>query len=199
MQTRCHDNKMDAFRKGDEKAFSSIYDIYYGPLYYYTLRILGNSGEAQEITADCFMKLWKLKENFETLHNVKSFLYITARNASLNVLKQKKEYARRNEEMGYLLMQDMDGPSMQDEVRSDVLTTVLSEIEKLPKQCRKILEFSFINGWKNSQIADKLGLTLQTVKNQKTRGIKMLKDALASKVAMFFIAFYNFLFGLISL
>jgi RNA polymerase sigma-70 factor (family 1) len=170
------------FQNGDEKAFSQLYDLYYGPIYYFILRILDNNSEAQEITADTFLKLWKLRANFESVENVKAFLYITAKNASLNVIKQRKEHSRRHQEFNYLLSQDAEGPSMQDEIKGEVLKEVLKEIENLPQQCRRILQFSFIRGLKNMEIADEMGLTLQTVKNQKTRGLKMLKLSLATRV-----------------
>lgn len=170
-----------SFREGDEKVFAGIYDTFYGPLYYFIQRILNDTGETEEVVADTFLKLWRLRANFETLQNVKAFLYITARNASLNTLKQKKEYARRNEEVGYLLMQHMDGPSQQDEIKAEVITRLLHEIDNLPAQCRRIFQLSVLEGLNNSEIAAKMDLTLQTVKNQKTRGLKMLKESIASK------------------
>lgn len=177
-----------AFQGGCEKAFSQIYDTFYGPIYYFTLRILDNDGEAQEVTADTFYKLWKLRANFETMENMKAFLYVTSRNASLNVIRQRKEYNRRYEDLNYFLAQHADGPSMQDEVKAEVLKQVLEEIENLPQQCRRILQFSFIRGLKNNEIADQMGLTLQTVKNQKTRGLRMLKMSLATRVWSLMIA-----------
>jgi RNA polymerase sigma-70 factor (family 1) len=171
-----------AFQKGEEKAFAEVYDLFYGPIYYFTLRIVDNSGEAQEITADTFLKLWKLRANFESIENIKAFLYITARNASLNLIKQRKGYSRSQEDLSYFLSQDEQGPSMQDEIKAEVLKEVLKEMETLPPQCRKILQFSYVEGLKNTAIANEMGLTLQTVKNQKTRGLKMLKVALTSRV-----------------
>jgi RNA polymerase sigma-70 factor (family 1) len=171
-----------AFRNGDEKAFADIYDNYYGPLYFFARRILDDNNDAQDIAAETFLKLWRLRENFETLQNIKAFLYITARNASFNILKQRKDYVRRHEEMSYFLMQHLnDGPSQHDEIRAEVLQRVLNEIDNLPVQCGKIVKLFFVEGSKNSKIADELGLTLQTVKNQKTRGLKLLKEALARR------------------
>lgn len=182
MKSRDYQEIVVAFRNGDEKAFASIYELYYGPLYYFSLRIIDSSGETQEIVADTFLKLWNLRENFESIQNIKSFLYITARNASINALKQKKDYARRNQEMGYLLvMENVAGPSQHDEIRSEVLTEILKEIENLPLQCRKIFKSSFVSGLKNSEIAEQFGLTVQTVKNQKTRAIKLLRVALGKR------------------
>lgn len=177
-----------AFQGGCEKAFSQIYDLFYGPIYYFILRILDNNSEAQEVTADTFYKLWKLRGNFETMENMKAFLYVTARNASLNVIRQKKEQTRRHEDLNYFLAQHADGPSMQDEIKAEVLKQVLQEIDNLPQQCRRILQSSFIRGLKNNEIADEMGLTLQTVKNQKTRGLKMLKMSLAARIFSFIIA-----------
>lgn len=187
MNKRNHSEMVLAFQKDDEKAFAGIYDLYYGAIYYFILRIVDNNAEAQEITADTFMKLWKLRANFESIDNIKAFLYITARNASLNAIKQKKGHSRSQQELSYLLSQSEQGPSMQDEIKAEVLSTVLREMETLPPQCRKILKFSYIAGLKNTAIASEMGLTIQTVKNQKTRGLKILKLALSEKVWMMLI------------
>jgi RNA polymerase sigma-70 factor (family 1) len=173
---------INAFRSGNEKAFASIYDQYYGPLYFFVRRILNSNTDSQDIVADTFIKLWRLKENFETVQNIKAFLYITSRNAAFNFLKQRKDAVRKQEAMSYLLDLHMsDGPSPHDELRAEVVRQLVSEIDNLPVQCGKIVKLFFVEGTKNAKIADDLGLTVQTVKNQKSRGIKLLKQALGKR------------------
>jgi RNA polymerase sigma-70 factor (ECF subfamily) len=176
------------FRKGDQKAFAQIYDLYYGPIYCFARRILTSNAEAQDVTAETFMKLWRLHSNFETMQNIKAFLYIAVRNASFNILRQRKDNVRHHQDLNYFLAQDETGPTHQDEVKAEVLQVVLKELSNLPRQCRKVLEFSFLRGLKNNEIASEMGLSLQTVKNQKNRGIRILKVSLASREGLFIMA-----------
>jgi RNA polymerase sigma-70 factor (family 1) len=173
---------INSFRQGNEKAFAAVYDQFYGPLYFFIRRILNNNGDSQDIVAETFLKLWRLKENFETVQNIKAFLYITSRNAAINILRQRKESIRKNEEISYLLdTQLLAGPSPHDELRAEIIKQLMYEIENLPAQCGRIVKMSFVEGTKNAKIAQDMGLTIQTVKNQKTRGIKLLKEALTRR------------------
>lgn len=169
-----------AFRKGDDKAFAKIYDIFFGPLYYFVQRIIDNTGESEEITADSFFKLWRQRADFQSFQTIKSFLYTTSRNACIDLIRNKKRQAQKKEHLDYFLIQDEDYILMHDEIRSEVMEKVVVEIEKLPDQCAKIFKFSYLLGFKNAEIAREMGLTLQTVKNQKTKAVKLLKSAVAS-------------------
>lgn len=185
-----HHEIIVGFRKGEEKAFEEVYELFSGPIYLFSRRILNNNTEAQDVTAETFMKLWNLRMNFETLQNVKAFLYITVRNACFNILRKRKDTLRHQEDFNYLLSQNENGPSQHDEIKAEVLQTILREINNLPKQCRKVVEFSFIRGLKNAEIADELGLSLQTVKNQKNRGLRMLKLLLGRGEWQLLLSFY---------
>lgn len=191
--TRDHYNIIVAFKEGKEKAFEEVYELFSGPIYLFSRRILNNNTEAQDVTAETFMKLWKLRTNFETMQNIKAFLYITVRNACFNILRQRKDTLRHQEDLNYLLSQTENGPSQQDEIKAEVLQTILKEINNLPKQCRKVLEFSFIRGLKNTEIANEMGLSLQTVKNQKNKGLRVLKFMLGTREwQLLLIAFHLF-------
>ena len=58
MRNSDYDYIINDFRKGDPKAFARIYDLYYGPIYCFARRILTSNAEAQDVTAETFMKLW---------------------------------------------------------------------------------------------------------------------------------------------
>lgn len=170
-----------AFRDGDESAFAELYTSLYGPLFYFIQRILNHAPETEEIVADAFIKLWNRRGNFDSIETIRSFLYVAAKNASFTVLKKRKEYAKRHESFGYLFSTETAGPSQQDEIKAEVLNRILAEAENLPQQCRTIFRLSFMEGRKNPEIADTLGITLQTVKNQKVKAIKSLKLMMAGK------------------
>lgn len=170
-----------AFRNGDEPAFAELYSTLYGPLFYFIQRILNNTQETEDIVADAFIKLWNRRDSFESMEAIRCFLYVAAKNASFTVLKQRKENSRRHEKFGYLLSLEMHGPCQQDEIKTEVLNRILAEAQNLPQQCRTIFQLSYMEGRRNPEIATQLGITLQTVKNQKVKAIKSLKLMLAGK------------------
>lgn len=94
------------------------------------------------------------------------------------------------QEMLYLLLQNNDITFLHDEIKVDVLTQVKDKIECLPPKCKQIFKMAFFERLKNAEIAEKLGLTLQTVKNQKVRAIKLLRIALNKDLVILTLLFF---------
>ncbi|HYE54379.1 MAG TPA: RNA polymerase sigma-70 factor [Chitinophagaceae bacterium] len=176
------DNVLSEFRQGNARALTTIFDHYYEALCYFAERLVADTAEARDIVEESFIKLWELRENFGTMQNVKAFLYITTRNTCFNSLKHSERISRQQQEIAYLL-RESDDLAIAEVTRAELLREVYAAIESLPPQCRKIIQMSFVEGKKNNDIAEELGLSLQTVKNQKSRALELLKTRLAGKSA----------------
>lgn len=168
------------FQQGSKEAFAAVYHMHYSRLYFFIKKLIDDREEAQDITAETFVKLWNLRSKFSTHENIKAFLYITARNACLDYLRYRQRQTANKQELSYVLLQnEEDIPTTNDEIRFEVVQQIFNEIENLPGQCKRIFKMAWIEGKKNAQIADELNLTEQTVKNQKVRAIKLLRMALS--------------------
>jgi RNA polymerase sigma-70 factor (family 1) len=183
------------FQQGSKDAFASVYNMHYSRLYGFIKKLVEDREEAQDITAETFVKLWKLHTNFNTAENIKAFLYITARNACMDFLRYRQRQTTNKQELGYvLLQQEEDVPTTShDEIKTAVLKQIHSEIENLPTQCRRIFKMAWLEGRKNAEIAQQLALTEQTIRNQKARAVKILRVALAN-YNMELLVFLIFLF-----
>lgn len=175
-----HDDPFDDFKKGDARALQVIFKQFYGPLCLFAERMLRDRPAAEDIVGDTFLKLWNRHTDFENLQNIKAFLYITTRNASLNMLKQMQRESLSKKQLAYL-SGDKDGFILNDIIRSEVLSEIYREIEKLPEQCRKIFKMSYFEGKKNQEIAAMLEISVHTVKNQKARAIQLLRVKLPDR------------------
>jgi RNA polymerase sigma-70 factor (ECF subfamily) len=109
--------------------------------------------------------------------SAKAFLYISTRNACINFLQQAQYQARVRNSLRYLLDDSCDYV-LNEITRAEVLRTIYMLVEKLPPQCRKIILLSFSTGLSNRQIADMLHLSVHTVRNQKVRGIELVRKRL---------------------
>lgn len=165
------------FTQGDTRAFTAIYNIYYPRLFNFTKRMLDNREDAQDITAETFVKLWRLHENFSTPDKIRAFLFVTARNACYDYLKYN---ARENNQQKLIqqLLPQTEEVLLRDEIKADVLDHIYTEIEKLPAQCKAIFTLSVLEGRKNNEIAELLQITDKTVRNQKVLAKKLLRLAL---------------------
>jgi RNA polymerase sigma-70 factor (family 1) len=182
---------MEALRKGEPEALQSLLELFYGPLCLFVERMVTDRQAAEDIVGEAFVKLWNKRANFATVQNVKAFLYISTRNAALNLLKQAKRETLSKKQLAYL-NDDHAAFVLNDMVRAEVLREIMQEIEKLPEQCGKVLKLGYLQGMKNQEIADLLNISVHTVKNQKARAIQLLKIRLRDRdlMALFFLYTY---------
>jgi RNA polymerase sigma-70 factor (family 1) len=174
---------IEAFKRGTSDALQSLLKQFYSPLCLFAERLLTDRAAAEDIVGDSFIKLWDRRTDFETLQTIKAFLYITVRNASLNYLKQVKRDTLSKKQLAYL-SSEKEEFVLNDIIRSEVLREIMSEIETLPEQCRKVLKLGYLEGKRNQEIADMLGISVHTVKNQKARAIQLLKIKLRDRDIM---------------
>jgi RNA polymerase sigma-70 factor (family 1) len=172
-----------SFQKGDPDALQSLLKQFYSPLCLFADRLLRDQAAAEDIVGESFIKLWNKRSNFESLQNIKAFLYITVRNACLNYLKQAKRDSLNQKQLAYITGEKEEFV-LNEMIRAEVLKEIMQEIEKLPEQCGKVLRLGYLEGLRNQEIADLLQVSVHTVKNQKARAIQLLKIKLRDRDLM---------------
>lgn len=173
------DDMVLAFRQGDIKAFDAIYDHFYDPLLTFC-RYMVTAEEAEDVLGDIFFKLWKLRDKWDSITNVKAFLYMSARNACYDLIKAKKTREEKETEIS-LLMEREQELVLKSEMESELVFRIKREIENLPETCKRVFTLSYFDGYKNPEIAEKLRLSDQTVKNLKASALKAIRIALLKK------------------
>ena len=178
------------FQQGSKEAFAEVYNAHYSRLYAFIKKLVDDKEEAQDITTETFVKLWKLHANFNTAENIKAFLYITARNACMDFLRYRQRQITNKQEFNYVqLQQEGTVSTSNDEIKTLVLQHIHNEIENLPAQCKRIFKMAWLDGRKNAEIAFAMNLTEQTIRNQKARAVKILRLALANYNIELFVFF----------
>lgn len=155
----------------DETQFRSIFDKYYISLCMFANQYVGNDALAADIVQECFVKLWQLRDDFMYVHQIKSFLYTSVRNKSLNELEHTKvmnEYAQKVQEMS-------KDSFFQDKVIAEESYRILVDaIEKLPPQMKSIMQLA-LEGKSNPEIAETLNISGETVHSQKKIAYRKLR------------------------
>ena len=183
---------IDSFRKGGPEALQSLLKLFYSPLCLFAERLLADSAAAEDIVGESFVKLWNKRTDFESLQNLKAFMYITVRNACLNQLKQAKRDSLSKKQLAYLTGEKEEFV-LNEMIRAEVLKEIMQEINNLPEQCRKVLKMGYFEGMKNQEIAGLLNISVHTVKNQKARAIQLLKIRLRDRDLMSLLLLCSFL------
>ncbi|HWW42120.1 MULTISPECIES: RNA polymerase sigma-70 factor [Pedobacter] len=171
---------IDEFRKGNEKALAYFFRLHYRSLCYFVSKMIQDDAEAEDIAAISFIKLWDRKDSFEKNENIKAFLFITCRNASLNFLKQLERRTIRQEEYVRHLS-DIDDVVLNQVVESEFLNVLNQEVEQLPEQCSKVFSMIYFEGKKTDEIAEIMGISVKTVRNYKSRAIEILHNSFLKK------------------
>jgi RNA polymerase sigma-70 factor (family 1) len=160
------------FNDGDERAFQHLFRLFYDPLCFFARGITATRLEAEDIVQEAFVQLWSRRQGFNSFRAIKAFLYLAVKNSSRNLYKHKKV------EQKYQLAQKeapQDNAVMERIIEAEVLGEVYKALQKLPEGCRKVINLSYFKGLSNQEVAAHLNVSINTVKTQKLRALKMLR------------------------
>lgn len=186
----------DAFHRGDDQSLAYYFKLHHQSLAFFASRLISDPLEAQDIVADCFVKVWKKHTEFQSEENIKAFLYVSCRNACLDYLRHLKVRSVAQHEYFYRLEQEEDTILYQI-ITAEVLELLHQEIEHLPDNYREVFKLIYFDHLKTDQIALQLNLSVQTVRNYKSRAVELLKNSMLKRgvSGAFTLAFLLFMDG----
>ncbi|WP_316746472.1 RNA polymerase sigma-70 factor [Pedobacter gandavensis] len=174
---------MNAIRNKDKKVFETFYKKYYRQLFVLAYRYVGNTEAAEEIVHDLFINIWNKASQFNIQYSMKSYLFRSIVNASLNFLKKEKNEAAK--QRGYINLQQPEDPEEDRQKEEELLLKKLEEaLELLPPKCKEVMYLSRFGKLKQQEIADQMNISLKTVKNHLTYGFQKLRLELGKSGAI---------------
>lgn len=174
-----------AMARGDRDALAALYDQLAGPLYSLACRMLGDASEAQDLTQDIFLQLWRTAPAYEPSRgSVFSWAVTLTRNRAIDRLRMR----RRRTDLLAAAAPDLQ-PSGSDNATDSAAALGLSEqgaavraaLAALPAEQRHAIELAFFGGLTQQEIADRLNEPLGTIKARIRRGLLKLKDRLPTR------------------
>lgn len=159
-------------REGDAQALKELHDRYYYQMCLYALKMYHCQNGMDEAVSDCFIKLWTKRIEIVIERSVKSYLYLMLRNSLIDLTRKKN---------GTILLEINALPELPDNEAQneyDNYARLYKALEKLPEQRRRILELAVFESFTYAQIAEKLQISINTVKTQIGRAYRFLKEEL---------------------
>lgn len=167
----------------NSKDFETLFSYNFRPLCLFALHYLDDVDASEDVVQECFMKLWEKLEQGTEVSNRRAYLYTTVRNRCLDILRSKglqTESLKPHDTYGII---DED----EAEDRSQAEARLWTALDSLPEKCRQVFIMSKRDGLKYEEIAEELDLSVNTVRNQISKALKILKDG-ARKIYSFFFA-----------
>jgi RNA polymerase sigma-70 factor (family 1) len=162
-------------KAGNEEAFQYLFDQFYERLRFFARGITLSDLGAEDLVQDAFVQLWKRRDGFDNFHSVKAFLYLAVKNAGRNIIKHEKVVNR------YALTQrsaPLEETVIQRIMEAELLADMHKALARLPAGCREVIHLCYFQGLKNQEAASQLEVSINTIKTQKVRGLRMLRMAL---------------------
>ena len=164
-------------KKGDKRAFETIFEQYKSKLYSFALGYLHSPNEAEDILQNTFLSLWEHRHSIDETLSVKSYLYKTVINNVYNYLKHEG-IKRKHVDFTLNYALEEDDYSQRSIYFNDLKQRIESLVEHLPAQQQKIFKLSRWDGLSHDDIARQLGLSVRSVENQVYRALKFIKEHL---------------------
>jgi len=161
-------------RSGNEKAFAEIYERYWGLMFHHVLKMTGDLDETKDLIQELFTNLWINVEQIEPETNIASYLYVSARNKVINLIRHDKVKNNYLSSLSEFANQYHDYILEQLSAK-DLSIAIEKEIQKLPCKMREIFELSRKKFRTHKEIADELHISDKTVKKQINNAIKILR------------------------
>ena len=154
------------------------FNQYYAALCFFANKMLDDKRISEEIVEDVFVKVWTKEPDFNNHSNIKALLYKSVKNSCLNFIKKHRNDLLKQNAFAYYLKHESEDFILNKMVHAEELVRVHTELQKLPLRCRTVMNLYYGEGLNYKSIASQLSITVSTVKNQKMRGLKILRENL---------------------
>lgn len=169
----------------DQEALKDLYERYGGLLLALARRILNDACEAEEVLQEVFLQVWNQAGRYDTRRSsVSTWLVLITRSRSIDRLRSRRVAERT---LASLEAENRDRHTSPTGVASvwmdERRERLQSEMRQLPPEQKRILDLAFYQGMSQSEIADRTGIPLGTVKTRTLLALRKLRRALQDEVS----------------
>ncbi|MGH9566222.1 MAG: sigma-70 family RNA polymerase sigma factor [Candidatus Angelobacter sp.] len=164
---------MSSIRSGNQSAMAVLYDRYSPIVYSVALRVLGDAGVAEDILQEVFMQLWRNPAAFDASRGkLAPWLAVITRNRAIDSLRKRRPETDVDE-VFVSVEPDLAGEAE----RSRAMEKVRAVLGAMPAPQRSAVEMAYFQGMTHTEIAQKTGEPLGTVKTRIRSALLMLRKA----------------------
>lgn len=163
---------------GDEQAYRELFTTHYNKLTSFALAFVKSKELAEEVVSDVFINIWRRRDKITEISNLKLYLYVSARNISINYLRSlNRQVSQEIDEVEVELQSPFNNPE-EAFITKEMNQRLKAAIEELPPRCKLIFKLVKEDRLSYKEVASLLGLSPSTVDNQVSIAVKKIATAI---------------------
>lgn len=167
-------------KKGDMVAFDLIYNQYCQRLYGFVLKFLKQKEDAEEIVQEVFVKVWESRKKIDVYSSFNSFLFTIAYNSTMSLLRKRMSQQKYIDHLQNIQIINEASDAISELEYNELNEKVQSLVSQLSPRQQEIFNLSRENGLTHAEIAEKLNISVNTVKNHLVSSLKFLRSNIDS-------------------
>ena len=174
-------------RDGDPTAFEGLFKLTHARLLSYCKLFVADHAQANDLVQECFLSLWEKRSGIKPSPPVESLMFVMLRHRCLNYLRDQKFLysdidinSIKEIELQHLFELDFSGVEKKT-LEEELIEAIKQEVEKLPKKRKLVFIKSKIEGLKNKEVADQLGISVKTVEKHLKQAKEQIQKELLVK------------------
>lgn len=164
---------------GDAESFRKIYECYQGKVFLFAFRLTKSKSEAEEVVQEVFVRLWEKREQIKIERNLNNYVLTIAKNLVLDGLK-KAAYDKTMQQKMYENMQALQNTSVDQLIEKELARFYQQAVDRLSPRQKVVFKLSREEELSYEEIAEKLGVSKNTVRNQVSDSLKSIREYLTS-------------------
>jgi RNA polymerase sigma-70 factor (ECF subfamily) len=172
---RSEEQIIQGILEGNRLCFQSVFSDYYDRLCQYAFTILRDMDESEDLVQTMFVKWWERREEIMINQTVKAYLYRSVYNLCMNQLEHRQV---KKKHLDHSIHEWANEKQLPEVFPNELEESISSAINQLPEQCKIIFKMSRYDELRYTEIANKLGISPNTVENQISKALKFLRTQL---------------------
>ena len=174
-------------KEGNPSAFEELFKKTFPRMLGYCKLFIHDQAQANDLVQECFVKLWEKRNTIKSTQSIESLLFVMLRNKCLNFLRDQKlrdfekniELLKENE-LQHLYQLDFIGKE-EKTLEESLIEAIRESVEKLPEKRKLVFIKAKIEGKKNKDVADELGISLKAVEKHLHQAKEQIRTEVLEK------------------
>jgi RNA polymerase sigma-70 factor (ECF subfamily) len=176
-------------RKGDQRAFAELVELYKDKIFHLAYRMLNNRHEAEDVVQDTFLRVYKNLERYDENQKFSTWIYRIGTNLCIDRLRKRKPTYSLDAEMndqegidGYAMIPSEDRTPETEYMLSETQQMIRQAIDSLPAKYKTVMVLRYMQELSLQEISDVLDMPVTTIKTRVHRGREFLRKKLERKL-----------------